>query len=89
MKKIVSILLILPLMVNMASSALADRMPEEDRSVFFVSIYVNGVADELPESYRGARDDENDLVYIHAYDLADIVGAEVVREGTGENCVLH
>jgi len=89
MKKAISILLVFVLMMSMASSALAGRLPEEGRKVLFGKISVAIGEEGKPMDYRGARDDENGLVYIHAYDLMDILGAEIIREGEGENCSLH
>ena len=89
MKRAISILLACMLMLSMTTSALANRMPAEDRMILFGKISVKGAGDDTSRAYRGARDDQNDIVYIHAYDLMDILGAEIIREGEGENCILH
>ena len=87
MKKIVSLLLVFMLLMSMTTSALANRMMTEGRKILFGEIEVLNA--EGTDIYRGARDDKNDLVYIHADDLAVILGGEVVRDGTGENCILN
>ena len=89
MKKAISILLVIVLMMSMAASGLADRIPEADRGIRFGRISVQSAASDWPMDLRGARDDERGIVYIHAYDLMDALGAEISREGEGENCILH
>lgn len=89
MKKAISILLVIVLMMSMAASGLADRIPAADRGIRFGRISVQSAASDWPMDLRGARDDERGIVYIHAYDLMDALGAEIIREGEGENCILH
>lgn len=85
LKRLSALLLALALLCSAAPTVYAARITEEGREIRYGTIRVLGPGQSYPELYQAARDDENNLVYIHAEDFAAIIGGSLKKSGKDDD----
>ena len=85
LNRLAALLMTLALLFSAVPTVQAARIPVDGREIRYGTIRVLGPEKAYPDLYQAARDDENGIVYIHAGDLASIVGASLTVSGQDED----